>query len=322
MNCRILSTFIALSLVAFSCAQEYPDLPKGITSFGAAVHHDGALYVFGGHLGTPHKYNWDDVHKPLLRLKLGDGAKAEWEELPTDEPALGPALVTHKSGLIRVGGMQPKNAKDEEQDMHSAPFVARFDPKKSEWTRLPDLPKPRSSHDAFISGDKLYVAGGWQMRGEESSLWANTVEVLDLAADEPKWKSIKQPFRRRALAVVASETKLYCLGGLNNGGELSLEVDILDLKTEEWSKGPSVPDGPMEGFGLGATLIGGRLVISGFSGQVYQLAENESWEKIGNLEDGRMFARLAPTSEKSGIVVGGAVKGGGRALRLETIQVD
>lgn len=322
MICRFISAFAALALVAVSCAQEYPDLPNGITSFGAAVHHDGALYVFGGHLGTPHKYSWDDVQKPLLRLNLGEGSKRKWEELPTDEPALGPALLTHKSGLIRVGGMQPKNAKGEEQDMHSSPIVARFDPEKSEWTRLLDLPKPRSSHDAFISGDKLYVAGGWQMRGEESSLWANTVEVLDLAAAEPKWKSIKQPFRRRALAVVASETKLYCLGGLDNGGELSLEVDVLDLKTEKWSKGPSVPDGPMEGFGLGATLIGGRLVIAGFSGQVYRLAENgESWEKIGKLETGRMFARLAPTGEKSGIVVGGGTREG-RALKLETIQVD
>lgn len=320
---RFLPIFLisAFAVSASEPEKQLPDLPAGITSFGAAVHHDGALYVFGGHLGTPHQYSWDDVHKPLLRLKLAEGAEAKWEELPGEEPALGPALVTHKSGLIRVGGMQPKNAKDEDADMHSVAVASRFDPEKNAWTRLPDLPKPRSSHDAFISGDRLFVAGGWQMRGEESSLWASTIEVLDLAAAEPAWRSLDQPFRRRALAVVATETHLFCLGGLDNGGDTSLEVDILDLKTEKWSKGPELPDGPVKGFGLAATTVGGEVFITGFSGDVHRLdAEAEKWVKIGELETGRMFARLAPVDSETLVVVGGGTRKG-RALKLELVEI-
>ena len=92
----------------------YPDLPVGITSFGATFH-EGAIYVYGGQLGRAHSYSWDDVNKPLYRLKLEDGA--DWEELASDEPALGPTLWTHESGVIRVGGMQPKNARNDEQDL-------------------------------------------------------------------------------------------------------------------------------------------------------------------------------------------------------------
>ena len=321
MNLRQIPLLLALSLPAVALTQEYPDLPNGVTSFGAAVHHDGALYLFGGHLGKAHEYCWDDVHKPLLRLKLGDGAEAKWEELATDEPALGPALATHKSGLIRVGGMQPRNKKGDDADMNSVAFVRRFDPVSGKWSALPDLPKPRSSHDAFVAGDKVYVAGGWEMRGDESSLWATTVEVLDLSANSPTWRSIKQPFRRRALAVVATETHLYCLGGLDNGGETSLEVDVLELATEKWSKGSELPDGPVKGFGLAATALDGQIVITGFSGQVHRLdREGAKWIEIGQLEQGRMFARVAPVDSKHAVVVGGGSRKG-RSLKLETIEL-
>ncbi|MFT5468530.1 MAG: N-acetylneuraminic acid mutarotase [Verrucomicrobiales bacterium] len=320
---KFLPLFLIFALpLAADEPQQLPDLPAGITSFGAAVHSDGALYVFGGHLGKAHEYSRDDVHKPLLRLKLGDGAEAKWEELPGEEPALGPALVTHESGLIRVGGMQPKNAKGEEHDMHSIALASRFDPETNKWIGLPELPKPRSSHDAFVSGDKVYVAGGWQMRGEESSLWATTVEVLDLSTEKPAWRTLKQPFRRRALAVVATETELFCFGGLDNGGETSLEVDVLDLETEEWSKGPELPDGPVKGFGLAATTVGGEVFITGLSGEVHRLDRKAGkWVEIDKLDDGRMFARLAPVDSDTLIVVGGGTREG-RALKLELVELE
>ena len=53
-----------------------------------------------------------------------------------------------------------------------AAFVA-FDPKGGEWQPLPDLPEPRSSHDAVVIGDRLFVAGGWQL-GPEEAVWHKT----------------------------------------------------------------------------------------------------------------------------------------------------
>ena len=112
---RIAVLAVCLSLVPMADhlvaePSRFADLPAGITSFGAAAHHDGAVYVFGGHLGKAHQYSRDDVQKPLLRLDLSTPG-AKWEELPTDEPALGPAMLSHQTGLIRIGGMQPRNPK-------------------------------------------------------------------------------------------------------------------------------------------------------------------------------------------------------------------
>ena len=304
-----LAAFLICSTPAHSGADdltELPDLPVAITSFGATFH-EGAIYVYGGQLGRAHSYSWDQVNKPLYRLKLEDGA--EWEELASDEPALGPTLWTHESGLIRVGGMQPKNAKDEEQDLVSVPYVRRFDPESGRWSPLVDLPVSRSSHDSLIVGDKIYVVGGWQMKGKgNSNTWLKPVEVLDLAAEKPEWRSIKQPFIRRALSIAAVGDELFCMGGLDNGGDTSLEVDILNLKTEEWRKGPDLPEGPMDGFGLAGLVDSddGKLYITGFSGKVYAFNGSDGWDEVAQFEHGRFFSRFVDPPGAPLIVLGGA----------------
>lgn len=298
----------------------YPDLPVGITSFGATFH-EGAIYVYGGQLGRAHSYSWDDVNKPLYRLKLEDGA--DWEELASDEPALGPTLWTHESGVIRVGGMQPKNARNDEQDLVSVPYVRRFDPESGKWSSLVDLPVPRSSHDSLIVGDKIYVVGGWQMKGKDnSSTWLKTVEVLDLAAEKPEWRSIEQPFIRRALSIAVVGDELFCMGGLDNGGDTSLEVDILNLETEEWHKGPDLPEGPMDGFGLAGLVDSddGKLYITGFSGTVYTYDGKEAWDEVAQFEHGRFFSRFVDPPNAPLIVLGGTGKEG-RSQVVEQLPV-
>jgi len=296
--------------LAFAEAPPLPDLPAGITSFGAAIQ-DRTLYVFGGHLGKPHGYSREEVLQPLLRLSLAPNAA--WEELPPDEPALGAALVAHPSGLLRLGGMQPRNPKGEEDDLWSLPVVRRFDPASRTWTPLPDLPAPRSSHDACRLGDTVYVVGGWTLRGpDDAPLWADSALRLDLAAPTPRWEPIPQPFRRRALAVAAVPGRLYALGGLTSEGETSLRVDVLDLASGTWSAGPDLPDSPVKGFGLTAISVGDAVYVTGFSGGVHRLDPGaDSWIEVARLAHPRMFARLV-ADEASGrlLIVGGSGKGG------------
>jgi len=140
---RVLPVLFCLLPVALPAGEtdQLPDLaplPVTITSFGATFH-EGAIYVYGGRLGSAHTYNRELVNKPLYRLRFsGD---AEWEELPSDEPALGPVLWSHESGVIRIGGMQPRNAEGEEQDLASVSFVRRFDLKTEKWRKGPSLPE-------------------------------------------------------------------------------------------------------------------------------------------------------------------------------------
>ena len=79
------------------------------------------------------------------------------------------------------------------------------------------------------------------MKGKgEKSAWHDTALVLDLAAAKPAWKSIPQPFKRRALTAASVGNKVYVLGGLGaDGGDKG--VDVLDVTTGKWTTGPELP---------------------------------------------------------------------------------
>ncbi len=70
-------------------------MPEAVASFGAAVQGE-YLYVFSGHAGTTHKYGRDKLSDHFRRLRFDDPA-ADWEELPTQEPAQSAALVSDAS---------------------------------------------------------------------------------------------------------------------------------------------------------------------------------------------------------------------------------
>ena len=142
----------------------YPDLPRGITSFGAAVIGD-RLYVYGGHFGRPHHYSNTSQSDELSRLNLSKDSA--WEVIATGPRLQGLAMVAHGGKLYRVGGFTAHNEEDDDHDLRSVADFVRFHPETGKWEPLPSLPEPRSSHDAVVIGDKLYVAGGWRLGGEK-----------------------------------------------------------------------------------------------------------------------------------------------------------
>ena len=231
-----------------------PPLPKAVASFGA-VACDGYLYVYGGHAGKTHRYDTQSDLGTFQRLKL-EGGKA-WEELPSGPPAQGLNLVAHNGKVYRVGGMQPRNKPGEPADNYSLADCACFDPKLGKWTDLPALPAGRSSHDVVMVGNKLVVVGGWQMKGKnEKPVWHDTVEILDLAAKQPKWESAPQPFRRRAFTATAVGSKVYVLGGLGAEGK---PTEVFDVATKTWSTAPSLPEEGKQAmaFSPAAATVGG-----------------------------------------------------------------
>ena len=134
--------------------------------------------------------------------------KNSWEELPGGTGLQGLNLAAVGGKVYRVGGMQARNKPGEKGDSHSLSEVVAFDPKTSKWSpALPCLPDG-SSHDVVAVGSKLVVVGGWEMRGpDEKAVWHETALILDTAAKEPKWDTIPQPFKRRALTASALETR-------------------------------------------------------------------------------------------------------------------
>jgi N-acetylneuraminic acid mutarotase/uncharacterized GH25 family protein len=308
---------VSLPTTVQAVEHQLPDVPKGITSFGTAVDGDN-VYVYGGHFGGAHHYWSDGQSGELLRLNVKEGGK--WEPLASGPRRTGTALVAHGGKLYRIGGFEARNAESEEGDLHSMPDVARFDPATGKWNDFVAMPTPRSSHDAAVLGDTLYVVGGWNLQEGNDGEFLDTMLTLDLKAAKPQWKSTTVPFKRRALSVAAHNGKLYAIGGMQATGGPATEVDVYDPKTQNWSKAPPLHGQGMEGFGTTSFDIAGQLTVVTRSGALQQLsADGKSWQISGYLQHPRFFARLLPISNNRGIVIAGADMATGKVTATEVV---
>ena len=101
-----------------------PDLVDAVASFGA-VGHDGALYVYGGHIGRTHAHSIRNISPGFRRLVLEPGRT--WEELARGPLLQGAVLVSDGTAIYRVGGMSASNATVEEPEvLHSSRSAARY----------------------------------------------------------------------------------------------------------------------------------------------------------------------------------------------------
>lgn len=287
-------------------ATTYATLPDpAVNSFGGATLGD-FLYVYSGHVGRMHKYDSTTTAKAFRRLDLND--RRTWEDLPMATDLQGVALVSDGKALYRTGGMRAFNAPGEEEDTRSVAEFARFDPLTKTWTDLPPLPAPRSTHDAIVFENMLYLFGGWLLEGKDGgSDYCDTALAFDLANPDATWRSIPQPFKRRALAVAEQGGKLYVLGGLQSNSKVTKRVDVFDPKSDTWSLGPELPgNAEHEGFGPSAFQVEGRIYYSGACGVVFRLTESgDAWDAIGAWTEPRITHRLLPGRAGELLAVGG-----------------
>jgi len=292
-------------------AKEIPDLPESFSSFGAATV-DGYVYVYGGHAGKTHSYANETTLGKFRRLKIDAPAKG-WEELPTGTHLQGLALVGYKGTVIRIGGMEPRNSKTEKADNHSVTTVQRFDVKTLKWSDHPALPAGRSSHDAVVVGDTLVVVGGWNMKGSASkNEWHTTALTLDLADATAKWKSIEQPFSRRALTAAAHDGKVLVIAGMTAEGGMASAVNVLDPKTGKWTDGPQVPGEKMNAFSPASCTLDGKVYLNPSDGKVYRM-NGEKWDEVSAIATPRKVHRMVPFGEGRALVLGGATGSGSTA---------
>jgi len=279
-------------------------MPEAVTSFGA-VTSEGWLYVFGGHKGERHDYTVEKVSGSFHRLKLSDGR--HWESLPASAPSQGLPLVAHGGNVYRIGGMAARNPAGTKQDLFSTSHFQRFDPARGHWDELTSLPEPRSSHDAVVMGDKIYVTGGWHLAGGTNKpVWPGSALVFDLKHPGAGWRKFPQPFQRRALAVAALGSRLYCIGGMDSDNQTTLAVDVYDTKTGRWSKGPELPPGKHKGFSCSAIAQNGRIYANAFQGNLLRLpSDGGSWEIVGRVQHPRLAHRIVTAGVTQLIALGG-----------------
>ena len=301
-------------------------LPEPVASFGAAVS-DGWLYVYGGHTGEEHAHSRDNLSNHFRRIAIeGDRSSGEgaWEELPMEIALQGLPLVAHGGKIYRVGGLTFRNAADDEPDMHSVAEFACFDPATNKWSALPPLPEARSSHDAVVIGNTIYVVGGWTLAGGSKGEWLSTAWSYDLSDPQAEWQAVASPtFKRRALAAARWNRQLVAIGGMDDNANVSRRVDALDPATGEWTRLPDLPRSQMAGFGVSAWNLDGKLLVSGADGVVHQLADDGAkWESAGKLATGRFFHRLMPGVDSTLLAVAGASVDDGHLATIESFSPD
>jgi N-acetylneuraminic acid mutarotase len=301
-------------------AHRWPALPRATTSFGGAVAGDW-LYVYGGHYGQAHHYSREGQSGDFRRLNLKQ--PSSWEDLPGGPKLTGLAMVAHGGKLYRIGGFTAKNGEGEDESLWSQADFSSFDPQTSTWTDLPSLPEGRSSHDAAVVGNTLYVVGGWNMQAGKDTVWHDTAWSVDLSGAIYQWKPIaKPPFLRRAVALAAWQGKLHVLGGMQQEGGPTTRVDVYDPATDKWSAAPAMLGNAMDGFGCSAFACDGGLYVTTMSGSVQRLSSDGSeWELVGNLEHPRFFHRLLRWQPQELVIVGGAHMAVGKIDSLERLPV-
>ena len=306
------------------------ELPEGVSSLGAAVS-DGHLYYYGGHPGTPHQYSTDEQSGSFRRLNLADPAVG-WEDLPAGPKLQGLAMTAHPAGgVLRIGGFTARNSLDEESDYHSMPTVSHYDPAAGEWTDLAPLPEGRSSFDAALLGDKVYVLGGWRMAGAAEEQWLTRGYVADLTQNPIEWEELPTPPQaRRALSVAAvpeagDAGKIYMIGGMLPEGEPTRRADVFDVANQEWESAPNLNGGVMDGFGTASFAADGAVYTTTLTGTVQRLAPgSDAWEDLGELPNARFFHRLLPVpaaAPPTFLLIGGGSMEEGRFTAVERLTV-
>ena len=322
---RFLLAAVPLAFASWLPAADLPPLPEAVTSFGAVIS-DGHLYTYGGHKAGTHEWSLDTTSGKLQRLNLDKPEK--WEELAGGPPVQSPGLAAYAGKVYLIGGMQPQNKQGEKAVLRAQSHAMVYDPATKAWSKLPDLPEPRSSHEVTVLDGKLYVVGGWPLntgkpepkaeKKDEPAAGDRNVEreyhdaiwVLDLAKPE-KWETIPQPFQRRAIGLVGSKGRLYVLGGMNEKNEVIADADVYSLETKTWSKLPEIPaSGKAKAFGTAACELDGRVLASPNGGKVYVLDDQgKAWIEAGQLKVSRLFHQLEPWTNGRVIALGGTKSG-------------
>ncbi len=286
----------------FTETEKLPALPVAASSLGA-VASNGHVYVYGGHIAPVHTYSTEAVSGRFFRRPLSGG---DWQELAGGPALQGMNLAAHGGKIYRVGGMDPRNKPGDPAENFSVTSAACYDPATNTWSDLPPIPEPRSSHDVAVVGDTLYVVGGWNMLGHDGEDWADTMFALDLADPAAGWKTLPQPFERRALIAAVDEGKLYVIGGFTEEEEVSRRVDIFDPATGTWSTGPELPGEPLNGFAPAACTVGGLVHVSVADGSVHRLAETGChWQPVASVVP-RIVHRAVADGDDHLVLVGGA----------------
>ena len=201
------------------------------------------------------------------------------------------AAATLRDKIYVVGGFE-KPGLGNVINFAITPSLEEYDPSTDRWT--PRAPMPVGLHHVGIgvSGDRIYVVGGYKQSG--LSVWqpVATVYAYDPAADS--WtERASMPTARGALSVTEHEGKLYAIGGYD-GKANSPAVEVYDPARNVWTSRAPLPT-PRDHLATATAnakiyAIGGRL--NGDYGRNLSMTEvydpvTDRWARVADLPTAR-----------------------------------
>ena len=175
-------------------------------------------------------------------------------------------------------------------DLVSTDVFFAFDAERGTYRKLPPLPR-RVDHAGLVAaGGDLYLIGGlhdWSVP---------TGEVFKYSTRTGTWEQLPSlEIPRGSPAVAAIGRRIYVAGGAVGSSERTREatgvVEIYDLDTRRWSRGPDMPTARHH---AGAAAIGDDVYVIGgrsetdFSLDVVERFDSKTskWEKAPHLPQG------------------------------------
>ena len=246
-------------------------MPTARYNFGLAVVN-GKIYAIGGDImqtegnsGFSNTTNVNEAYDPITDTWM--------EKTPIPTPVGDFGIAVYGNKIYCIGGGTIISGRTVAQGINQV-----YDPLTDTWETNAPMPTQRSSLDANIVDDKIYLIGG-----------GNATEVYDPATDSWATRTpIPTAVYGYASAVV--DNKIYIIGG-SPGDVLAMTnlTQMYDPATDTWSLGAPIPRGVSKGA-AGAIIIVNApkaIYVLGGSTQEYPLngqnitqvyfPENNSW---------------------------------------------
>jgi len=285
---------------------ESDTIPNQVGLNGSFVGvHNEALIVAGG-ANFPDKPVWEGGKKKWynsIYVATKQAGKTIWNSVETNLPmplANGVSINTSK-GLLCIGG-------DNENSVSNAVFLLKWNKKTKsvEIENLPDAPKPLSGMGASVVGDLVYVVGGQNKKGGESTSYVYTFSLKStLTRKIYTWQKIEDlPAQHRIQPVVVGQSNghqdcLYVFSGLsyspNSEKTYTMLDDVLEYNPykKEWTTKRKTPNNNTPGVEGGylaaapAISIGDShiMIFGGAGGEKQMLNDRlEILSKLKSLE--------------------------------------
>jgi N-acetylneuraminic acid mutarotase len=203
------------------------------------------------------------------------------------------------------------------------PNVYIYDPVTDQWSKGPSIPadRQRGGAGAVVYKDKIYLVNGIR-----TGHWDGHVAWFDVF--DPKtgeWKSLPDsPRPRDHFQTAIIDDKLYVAGGrrtsmvTNQPIQLTVpEVDVYDLRTNQWSTLPAASNLPTLRAGCTAVVVKGRLLILGGESGTQHLAHSEveafdphtrKWTELARMNVGRHASQAILYKDHIYIAAGSATQ--------------